>query len=342
MKELKFALIGCGFWSQFQLAAWQELEGARCVALYNRTRSKAEELGKRFNISSIYDDLDDLLRSEELDFVDIVTGEDTHADFTCRAAAKGLHVISQKPMARNTEEAETMVKVCNDAGVKLFIHENWRFQSGLRALGEHLKKGGIGKVFRARLDMRSGFPVFENQPFLATIEKFILMDLGSHLLDTARWLFGEPENLYCITKKVHEDIRGEDVATILMQAGGASISVNMSYAENYYEVDHFPETFAFVEGANGSLELGPGGVIRETTKEGTQTFPYPPPQYKWADPRYAVVHSSIVPCNAQILQDLFDREAAETTGFDNLKTVKLVQACYDSSSSNSLISLIDS
>ena len=58
--------------------------------------------------------------------------------------------------------------------------------------------------------MISGFPVFANQPFLKELEQFILTDLGSHTLDTARFLFGEAESLYCQTRRVHPDIKGED------------------------------------------------------------------------------------------------------------------------------------
>jgi D-apiose dehydrogenase len=53
MKTLKFAILGTGFWSQFQLGAWQELDEVECVALYNRTLSKAEDLGKRFNLDAV-------------------------------------------------------------------------------------------------------------------------------------------------------------------------------------------------------------------------------------------------------------------------------------------------
>jgi D-apiose dehydrogenase len=70
--------------------------------------------------------------------------------------------------------------------------------------------------------MISGFPVFNNQPFLKELEQFILTDLGSHTLDTARFLFGEASSLYCQTRRIHADIRGEDVATIMMAWAPAS------------------------------------------------------------------------------------------------------------------------
>lgn len=81
MKKLRFALFGCGYWSQFQLGAWKELDGVECVALYNRTKSHADALAKRFGIAKTYDDPDTLLQNEELDFIDIVTDVDTHEFF---------------------------------------------------------------------------------------------------------------------------------------------------------------------------------------------------------------------------------------------------------------------
>jgi D-apiose dehydrogenase len=334
---LRFALFGAGFWSHFQLSGWNEIPGVQCVAVYNRTASRAKALAEKFGIPAVYDDPEKLLANEKLDFVDIVTGEETHAQLTLLAAKHKLPVICQKPMARSYEEAKAMVDGCRAAGVSFFVHENWRFQSGVRALGEAVKSGVIGQAYRARIDMRSGFPVFKNQPFLATIEKFILTDLGSHTLDAARWMFGEADSLYCITHRIHRDIKGEDSATLQLRMGGVAVQVNMSYAENFYEVDSFPETFAFVEGSLGSIELGPNCTLRVTTATGTVVTKHPPPYYAWADARYAVAHTSIVPCHAQFVRHLRGEGTAETTGADNLKTVQLVYAAYESAEKNTLI-----
>src|SRR5206468_2248172 len=128
------------------------------------------------------------------------------------AAQREVAVICQKPMAPTLSDAERMVSVCRQARVPFFIHENWRWQTPIRVLKKVLDAGTIGVPFRARIDMISGFPVFKNQPFLRELEQFILTDLGSHTLDTARFLFGEAATLYCQTRRVHRDIKGEDVA----------------------------------------------------------------------------------------------------------------------------------
>ena len=340
MKPLRFALFGTGFWSRYQLAGWRELKGAECVALYNRTRAKAEAIGRDFGVDAVYDDPAELLKRERIDFVDIVTDVSTHAPLIHLVASHGLPVICQKPMATTLREAEGMVRFCKARRTPLLIHENFRWQAPLRALAAELRSGKIGRPFRARIDFISGFPVFENQPVLAALEPFIIADLGSHTLDLARFLFGEARSIYCRTQRVHPTIKGEDVATLILEMrNGLHVTINMAYAANALEREAFPETLVFVEGESGSAELSPGCALRTTTRRGTLVRKASPPFYPWADPRYAVVHASIVPCNANLLAALRGRGRAETTGDDNLRTARLVFAAYASAARNQVISL---
>lgn len=333
MKATRFAIFGTGFWARYQLAAWREFEDVECIALYNRTRSKAEQLASEFGVPAVYNDAEALLVTERPDFIDIITDVDTHAQFVKLAAAHRTPVICQKPMARNLDEARGMVAACHAAGVPFLIHENWRWQAPLQQLKKVLDSGVIGTPFRARLDMISGFPVFINQPFFKELQQFIIADMGSHVLDVARFLFGEACSVYCQTQQVHRDIKGEDVATILLRMdSGASVLCEMAYAENYLERERFPETLVFIEGERGSIELAPDFWIRITTEDGTHARRYPPPRYAWADPAYDLVHASIVPCNADLLGALRGQHEAQTSGDDNLRTVELVFAAYTSAS----------
>jgi predicted dehydrogenase len=331
-------MFGAGFWARYQLAGWREVGGIECVAIYNRTRSKADALASQFGIPAVYDDPERMLREQRLDFVDIVTDVNTHGTFVLMAAANGLPVICQKPMAASLSEATQMVTACRDAGVPMFVNENFRWQTPIRELKRVLCGGTIGKPFRARIDMVSGFPVFKNQPFLADLEEFVITDVGSHMLDTARFLFGEADSLYCQTQRIHPNIKGEDAATIMMRMGeGVTVLVEMGYAENHLERDRFPETFIFVEGDRGSAELAPDYWIRVTTESGTHARRCPPPRYIWADPAYEVVHSSIVPCQENLAKALRGEGVAETTAEDNLRTVRLVFASYESARTGTVL-----
>ncbi|MDP9351802.1 MAG: Gfo/Idh/MocA family oxidoreductase [Chloroflexota bacterium] len=210
----------------------------------------------------------------------------------------------------------------------------------IREMHRVLGSGQIGAPFRARIQMVSGFPVFENQPFLRDLEQFILADMGSHILDVARFLFGEARSLYCLTQQVRADVRGEDVATVMLEmTSGAAVSCELGYTGAPREHDRFPETYIIVEGDEGSAELGPDYWVRVTTREGTLSRRYPPPRYNWADPAYDVVHASIVECNRNLLGALRGEGDAETTGQDNLRTMQLVFSAYDSDARRDVIHL---
>ena len=121
------------------------------------------------------------------------------------------------------------------------------------------------------------------------------------------------------------------MATVMMRMGGkTTVTCELGYAENYLEHEYFPETMIFVEGDKGSVEVAKGCWVRVTTGSGTEAKRYPPVRYPWVDPDYQVIHSSIVPCNANLLQALRGEGTAETTGEDNYRTLKLVFAAYDS------------
>lgn len=337
---LRCAIIGTGFWANYQIAAWLEIPGVQIVALYNRTKTKAEAINEKFGLNAtVYDDYEALLKNETIDFVDIITDVDSHEMFTIMAAEKGIYVVCQKPIAATFEQASNMVETCKNAGVKFLIHENFRWQAPIRKLKTALDSGVIGKPFKARLSFCSAFPVFDNQPFLATLDRFILMDIGSHVLDICRFLFGEASSLYCLIQRVNPVIKGEDVANVLMEMkNGIHCYAEMSYA-SILEKETFPQTLVLIEGEKGSLHLTNDFELKVITRDGVIVKEViSPKNYTWLDPAYAVVHSSIVDCNADILNGL-KGGFCETTGVDNLKTVDLVWKSYESAAATKKITI---
>jgi D-apiose dehydrogenase len=339
-KKLKFAVLGCGFWSKFQIGAWSELKGVELIAVYNRTLSKAQKIAEYFKVPHIYDDPEELFSKEKLDFVDIITDVDTHSYFVAKAVKHGIkHIICQKPMAPDLNTAKKMVQLCNSSGSKLYIHENYRWQAPVRRFKQIIESGIIGKPFKARVSFLSGFPVFDNQPFLMKLDHFILTDMGSHVLDVVRYLFGECENLWCQTRAVNPKIKGEDLAVILMKMeNDMPVYTEMSYA-SIIEYDTFSTLNILVEGEKGSVFLGPKFEIRTTTRRGTSSEIVKFPSYSWADPDYIVNHESGIHVNRNILDDITGKGNAENTGDDNFETVRLIWASYESAKSGKIIKI---
>jgi D-apiose dehydrogenase len=327
MSDKRFVVFGAGFWARYQLAAWGEVAGAKCVGVCDPDGAKAERLAKKVG-ANVYTDPAVALRAERPDFVDIVAPPDAHALLIRLAAEHRVPAMCQKPLCPTLAEARAVTAECQRVCVPLFVHENWRWQTPLRAAEHAIATGVIGTVFRGRVTFSNSFPVFDNQPALKEHERFILTDIGTHILDAARFLFGEAGELYCVTRRVNPTIRGEDVATVLMRMqSGAAVMCEMSYASRV-EHDRFPETFVFAEGDKGSVELAPDYWVRVTTVAGTHATRYPPPRYDWADPRYDLVQASMVPCLRNLFSGLWDATLVQTTAEDNLKTLELVDAAY--------------
>ena len=329
-KPLRFALAGTGFWSRYQLHGWRELAGCECVALYNRTRARAEALARDFGVAAVYDDYEAMLAQEQLDFVDIVTSVEQHAPMARLAANRGLAVVCQKPLASDFAQAVQMVAHARRRNVPLLVNENWRWQPQIRAFADALKKAPLGRIWRAHINYANSFPVFANQPFLRELDRFILMDIGTHILDVMRFLFGEAESVYAQAHRVAKRIKGEDaVSALFRMRNGMTVYTNMSYASRVQD-ERFPETFITVEGEDASVALDADFRVHVVTKRGTTTTRHAPPHYAWANPAYGVVHSSIVSAQRNLLTALRGEGVAETTGADNLETLRIVSACYDS------------
>jgi predicted dehydrogenase len=339
MKNLRVAVVGCGFWSRFQVPAWQELSDIECIAVCDVDEAKARQTAAAFGIKRFYSDVAAMIRVEGPDVVDVLTSPSTHRQMVELAASAKTPVICQKPMANDFAEAKAMVRICREAQIPFFIHENWRWQRPIRELKKTLSSADIGRPFRARLDFNSSFPVFTNQPFLREVRQFILADVGTHILDVVRFLFGEAKRLVCQIRTINPGIAGEDVATVLLEMqNGMTVTCNLSYASRT-EIERFPETFILVEAANGSAELAPGFSIRLTDAEGTLARRFPSPTYRWADPDYALVHASIVECHRNLRDGLLGTAIAETTGLDNLRTLELVFGAYESAQSGAVVAM---
>lgn len=341
----RVAIFGAGFWSPYQIAGWLEVGGVELVAIYNRTRARAEAIAERFGIPAVYDDADALLAEVKPDFVDNITEVGGHKPLSLLCARRRIPCIVQKPMATSVKDAREMVAAFAETGTPFFVHENWRWQTPMRQLKRLLDSGIVGTPFRGRLTMISGFDCWANQPALRDLERFILTDLGVHILDVARLFFGEAGSVYCQTRKtLAPGVKGENVATLLLSMGPArtSIVVELGYAKTPLEAavrEAFPQTLAFVEGPLGSIEVGAGHLIRVTTAKGTLVRRYAPPRYAWADPQYDIAHASIVECHRDLLGALRGEGGGETTGADNLKTIELTYAAYASAARDRVISL---
>lgn len=327
---LQGALIGCGFFAANHLHAWRVVAGARIVALCDRDPDRLARTAAAFGIDRTYADAGAMLAAERLDFVDIATTVASHRPLVELAAAAGVHMICQKPFAASMADAQAMVAAAARAGRVLTVHENFRWQSAIRRTAALLHAGAIGTPFWGRVSFRSGFDVYAAQPYLATDARFIVQDLGIHLLDVARFLFGDVATLSASTRRVNPRIRGEDVATMLLvHAGGVTSVLDCSYASRLPR-ESFPETLLEIEGAEGSLRLDAGYRLTHHASGTTRTLDAAPPLLPWTERPWHNIQESVLAIQQDFVRCLTTGAVPETSGADNLRTLALVEACYRS------------
>ncbi|MER9327276.1 Gfo/Idh/MocA family oxidoreductase [Mesorhizobium sp. M0488] len=339
MANLSGALIGCGFFAVNQMHAWRDIEGASIVAICDRDPERLRIVGDQFGVARRYTDAAALFTGEKLDFVDIATTVGSHRPLVEMAAAHGIPVICQKPFAPTLADAKLMVEACAKAGVPLMVHENFRWQSPIQAVRAALDSGEIGTPFFGRISFRSAYDVFSGQPYLATGKRFIIEDLGIHILDIARFLLGDVTSLTARTARINPAIAGEDVATMLMDHESGAISiVDCSYATRL-AVEPFPETLIEIDGSDGTIRLAQGYRLTVVGKSGTKVSDISPPLLPWASRPWHNIQESVVAIQKHWVDCLAKRIEPETSGADNLKTLALVEAAYAGAASGAPVRL---
>lgn len=321
-------LIGCGFFASNHLNAWSDVTGARIAALCDQDEAKLRAAGQEFGIDALYTDAREMLDQETLDFVDIVTTVPSHRSLVELTAARGLDIICQKPFAENLADARAMVTAASAAGKTLMVHENFRWQSAVRTVIEGVRAGQIGTPFFCRASFRSGYDVYSGQPYLAEGARFIIEDLGIHVLDIARALMGDAVRVAATTARINQTIKGEDVATILItHTSGMTSVVDCSYATRR-SPETFPETLLEIDGEAGTLRLDAGYRLTIQTERGAEQRDVSPKLHAWAEMPWHNIQDSVVTIQQHFIDCLSAGQMPETSGADNLKTLELVEAAY--------------
>ena len=339
MTPWKGALVGCGFFARNHLHAWNDLRD-RCSiqAVCDLDGAKARSAAADFGIPGVHASIDELLEREAVDFVDIVTTAPSHRSLVEACARRGVAAIVQKPLAPDWGEATALVAAMDRAGRPLMVHENFRFQSPLLRAAEVLRSGAIGEPVWGRFSFRTGHDIYVGQPYLAQVKRFVLLDLGIHVLDVARVFMGEAETVACRSQSVRPGIAGEDMATVMLgHRGGATSIVDVTYASRQ-SPDPFPQTLLHVDGRKGSIRLERDFHLTVTTPAGTTREIVAPQARPWMSRQWCLIQDSVVQTQRHWLDCLDRGTEPATSGRDNLKTFALVEASYLAAASGRIVS----
>lgn len=333
---LRGVVIGAGFFSRIQMADWNRLKDhCEIVAVCDADPSRAQQFAQEFGIPRAYSDAATMLDAEKPHFADIVTRPDTHLPLCQLAFARGIHVLCQKPFAPTLAEAKEIVEAAEAAQVLLMVNENWRWQPWYREIKRRLDSGEIDPVKNV-VWMHSSSdglldPPYPNQPYFAQYPRLLIYETLVHFLDSATYLFGRPESLRAFTKRTNPKIAGEDSAQIrLFWPHGLRCWITGTRCGQVFEnnvamarlrIDGVHGTLSML--GDGSLWSGSGGLTR----------------IPWDPPTAGYKGDSALATQRHFLTGLASGQKFETNGRDYLFAVRMVEASYESASTQATLVL---
>jgi D-apiose dehydrogenase len=321
-KPLRGGVVGCGMISEFHLRGWQRIPEVQIVGLCDPSRPAAEARRAAYAPEArLYADMREMLAAEALDFIDIITPPVHHAEHCRIAKAANVHVICQKPLCLDLDEARALVADMASSPKIFAIHENHRFRPWFSEVRRRHAAGFFGRIQYLRIDQFD--PYEPKEKFKADAARGVVLEYGTHIIDMVRVLLGEPRSTYARAHSPNPRVRGESLAHITYAYEGATAVVDLAWkaagmhqggliligdrGEAYYEGRHTRDTSARFRLLSGNE------VVLDQTRSPTDDY---------VDSFYQM--------ERDVVDALLAGRAPEQTGAENLKTLEATFASYRS------------
>lgn len=263
-RTLNVAMIGGGFMGKAHALAYAAMPmffwpapaiPVRKVVV-DVTDALADEGRRRYGFEESSSDWRAVVKRPDIDVVDIVTPNDSHAAIAIAAAEAGKHIICEKPLARGGDEAKTMLGAVKKAGVIHMVAFNYRRTPAVALARQYIEEGRIGKILNFRGTYLQDWSADPDSPLSWRFQKKIagsgsIGDIGTHVVDLARYLVGEIAEVSALVRtynKTRPIQRGN-----LDRLGAAEKNTGAAWAEVDVD-DEVVTLLKFADGAIGSLE----------------------------------------------------------------------------------------
>jgi len=257
METKKLGLVGCGRISSKHFSAIAQIEGAEIVSCCDVIEQRATDAAQENGIKSVYTSYDKMLENEKLDAMLICTPSGMHPEMGIKAAGKGIHVITEKPMGISLAAADELVKACDANQVQLFVVKQNRLNPAIQLLRKAIYKGRFGKIFSLNATVRWSRPqnYYDQAKWRGTWEfdGGAFMNQASHYMDLIQWLGGPVDSVMAMTATLDHNIETEDMGTGIIRfrngmLGTVEVTMNI-YPRNL-------EGSITVMGKNGTVKIG--------------------------------------------------------------------------------------
>lgn len=227
---LRFALVGCGRIAKrhSELLGHKQIENAELVAVCDIAEEKSKKIGERFGVP-YYADMHEMLKSVEIDVITVLTESGYHAEQIVELAKYKKHIVVEKPMALTLDDADAMIEACNEAGVKLFVVKQNRFNVPVVKTREALEAGRFGKLVLGTVRVRWCRPqaYYDMADWRGTwaLDGGVLTNQASHHVDLLEWMLGDVESVQAMSATALVDIEAEDTVIVNLRFRSGALGI---------------------------------------------------------------------------------------------------------------------
>ncbi|MDD5483149.1 MAG: Gfo/Idh/MocA family oxidoreductase [Kiritimatiellae bacterium] len=221
MQQIRYGIIGLGFFGEKHAEVLQNMPGVTLSALCTRRAGRLRETAERFNVPKTYTDYHDLLNDSEIDAVSIVTHINDHRDIAVAALQSGKHVFLEKPMAATPEDCDAIIAASVGARAIFMVGHICRFDPRVAMAKEAVDEGRIGRI--VSMHAARNLPASVAGGVLDKISP--LMGDGIHDVDIMLWLTRDRiASVYARNVRVH-DYKYPDIGWAMCRFAGGAVGV---------------------------------------------------------------------------------------------------------------------
>jgi predicted dehydrogenase len=330
-KDYGIGLVGCGGIARgAHLPAYRQF-GYRVVACCDVQEEAAREAQREFEIPFATTRLEELLARPEVEIVDLAVHANQRRPLVEQIAAAGKPIFSQKPFAMNWEDARHMVDVCSHAGVPLMVNQQARWAPAHRAIKLLVDRGVLGHVYSVLNLNRS----FQDQPgsWFVALENFNIVDHGIHYIDLSRYFTGRtPVRVKATTTTVPGQVAVSPmIYTILGEYEPEAQVMTTLHFNNIVPTGALHRYEWFLDGTEGSL-CASSSELLISFKENPQQKQVFALQGRWFPEAFG---GSM----GEMMTALTDGREPQTSGRDNLNSIRIAYAAVESSQTGRAVEL---
>jgi predicted dehydrogenase len=320
------------------------MAGFQVIGIFDIDTAKAQAIADLFAIPHVFPTLEAMLDHPDIQIIDIAVPAKFQLGIVEKVAARGKHMLCQKPLAESYEDAKRIEVLCEKAHVKAAVNQQMRWSPGIQASRSIISRGWLGELTQASIQVNV-FTEWELWPWITKIEQLEVMYHSIHYLDAIRYLFGTPESIYADGVKFPGQVCTGETRTLLhMKYSDERRGLvhdnhnNWAPQDDWYATFRFEGTDGVIKGTNGALynyPVGRSDTLQYLSKHVSSNV--------WLEPQLEGrwFPDAFMGPMGELMLAIEEQREPDNSVTDNLRTLQMVFAAYRSMEEDRPVKLLE-